>query len=105
MSMKRWFKDAREISEKHIKDKYGMSDLVGVMTGLVVLGVVGMVGLYILNEVSTIASITAGSQFATASSKVTSIIETGFGLMLIAVLALIAGVIIAYLTGAFGRSR
>jgi len=77
-------------------------NLTSLMTGIVIMGVVGIVGLYIMNEVDSIAQIDDSSTYYNASVKVESIVNTGFGLMLIAVLALIAGVIIAYLTGSFG---
>ena len=75
-------------------DKHGaVESLTGIATSLVILGVVGAVGVYIMNEVFTIAAVTGGSQFYTAMTKVVAIINTGFGLLVIAVLALIAGVI------------
>ena len=81
------------------------SSLTNLMTGIVIMGVVGIVGLYIMNEVDTIAQIGENSTYYNASTKVDNIVNTGFGLMLIAVLALIAGVIISYLTGGLGGSR
>lgn len=86
-------------------DKMGMENLVALGTSLVVLVVIGMVGVYISKEIHTIAAVTSGSVFYTASSKVINIMNTGWGLILIAVLALIAGLVIAYLTGAFGQGR
>ena len=72
-------------------DKHGaVESLTGIATSLVILGVVGAVGVYIMNEVFTIAAVTGGSQFYTAMTKVVAIINTGFGLLVIAVLALIS---------------
>lgn len=84
-------------SKKFAKDVSGMEDLTDLVIGLVVIGVVGYVGLYIMNEVYALTAITAGSVFYTASGSVIDIINTGFGLTVIAVLALVAGIIITYL--------
>ncbi len=91
------------------------SSLTNLMTGIVIMGVVGIVGLYIMNEVDSVAQVgytcdengtnCTYDTYYNASTKVDSIVNTGFGLMLIAVLALIAGVIISYLTGGLGGSK
>jgi len=92
-------------AEKFAKDVTGMEDLTNLVIGLVVIGVVGYVGLYIMNEVYTLTSITSASVFYTASMSVLDIINTGFGLTVIAVLALVAGIIITYLITGMGQAR
>jgi len=82
-------------------DRYGIANLTALGTGIVILVVIGMVGIYIASEIHNIAGITTGSVFYTASMKVINVMNTGWGLILIAVLALIAGIVIAYLTGGF----
>jgi len=96
---------AHQKVKEHKEGKRGTADLINFVTALVVLGVVGYVGIYIMNEIDTIAAVTAGSTFFTAAGKIVAIINTGFGLVLIAVLALIAGIIIAYLMGSFGGAQ
>ena len=101
--IKEFFVDRWNEQKVAYTDKHGaVESLTSIATALVILGVVGAVGVYIMNEVFTIAAVTSGSEFYTAMTKVVAIINTGFGLLVIAVLALIAGVIISYLTGAFG---
>lgn len=64
-------------------DRYGIENLIALGTGLVILVVIGMVGIYIASEVHTIAGITTGSVFYTASGKVINVMNTGWGLVLI----------------------
>lgn len=103
MDFKKWLLGTK-IGQMAV-DRYGIENLIALGTGLVILVVIGMVGIYIASEVHTIANITTGSVFYTASGKVINVMNTGWGLVLIAVLALIAGIVIAYLTGGFGPGR
>jgi hypothetical protein len=76
-----WMSQMKANGERWAIDKSGTTDLTTIATGLIILGVVGAVGIYIMNEVYQIAVITSGSQFYTASTKIIDIINTGFGLL------------------------
>ena len=76
-----WMSQMKANGERLAMDKTGTTDLTTIATGLIILGVVGAVGIYIMNEVYQIAVITSGSQFYTASTKIIDIINTGFGLL------------------------
>jgi len=88
--------------KEFINDKRGQMDATSIAITVVVLVVVAAIGVYIANEVYNIAAVTQGSAFYTASLKVPTIMSTTYGMLLILVIAAIAGTIIAYLLGAFG---
>ena len=80
-----------------------MENLTGIATAVVALVVISAIGVYIANQIYSIASVSTASEFYTASRQIPEIMNTSFQMLLIAVIALIAGLIIAYLLGAFGR--
>ena len=71
------------------------TDLAGLAMGIVTLVIIGAVGLYVASQIFDLVSITSGDSFYTASQTLTSITNTGFSMLLIAVVATLAGVVIA----------
>ncbi|RLJ06644.1 MAG: hypothetical protein DRP18_00175 [Candidatus Aenigmatarchaeota archaeon] len=104
--MKAKWEFAKAVAEKKVidflGDKRGQMDATSIAVTVVILVTVTAIGAYIANEIYTIAAVTSGSSFYTAAQKVPSIMNTSYGLLLILVIAAIAGVIITYLLGAFG---
>jgi len=96
------FEGLKKKANESLRDKHGIADLAAIATAIVTLVIVCAIGVYIANEVYNIASVTSGSAFYTASQKVPSLMSTSYSMLVIAVIAVIAGVIIAYLLGAFG---
>ena len=100
---------AKAVAEKKVMDflgdKRGQMDATSIAVTVVILVIVAAIGVYIANEIFSIASVTSGSSFYTASQKVPSIMNTSYSMILILVIAVIAGTIIYYLMGAFGRRR
>ena len=90
----------REFKEN---EKGDMENLTGIATAVVALVVISAIGVYIADKIYNIAGVESSSQFYTASTQIPTIMNTSFQMLLIAVIALIAGLIIAYLLGAFGR--
>ena len=70
-------------------------DMSALAMGIVMVIIVGAVGLYVASKIFSIAAITSGDSFYTASQTLTSIANTGFSMILIAVVATLAGVVIA----------
>ena len=94
----------RERVREFKEDERGdMENLTGIATAVVALVVISAIGVYIANQIYQIASVDSASEFYTASQQIPQIMNTSFQMLLIAVIALIAGLIIAYLLGAFGR--
>lgn len=76
-----------------------VDDVTGVGMALFILVVIGAVSVYVANEIYGIASVTSGSDFYTASQKVVSVMNTGWSMMLIVVIAILAGIIILAIRG------
>ena len=94
----------RERVREFKEDERGdMGNLTGIATAVVALVVISAIGVYIADKIYNIAGVESSSQFYTASTQIPTIMNTSFQMLLIAVIALIAGLIIAYLLGAFGR--
>ena len=104
--MKAKWEHAKAVAEKKVMDfladRRGQMDATSIAVTVVILVVVAAIGVYIANEIYNIAAVTQGSAFYTASAKVPTIMTTSYSMLLILVIAAIAGVIIAYLMGAFG---
>lgn len=103
--MKAKWEFAKAVAEKKVMDfigdRRGQMDATSIAVTVVVLVIVAAIGVYIANEVFSIAQVTSGSSFYTASQRVPSIMNSSYGLLLILVIAVISGTIIYYLLGAF----
>ncbi|RLJ04618.1 MAG: hypothetical protein DRP18_04480 [Candidatus Aenigmatarchaeota archaeon] len=103
------WKFAKAVAEKKVMDflgdRRGQMDAISIAVTVVVLVVVAAIGVYIANKIFSVAEVTSGSQFYTASQQVPSIMNTSYGLLLILVIAAISGAIIYYLVHAFGGMR
>jgi len=107
--MKAKWEFAKAVAEKKVMnflgDKRGVMDATSIAVTVVILVIVAAIGVYIANEIYNIAEVSTTSAFYVASQKVPAIMNTSYGLLLILVIAAIAGVIISYLLGAFGGAR
>jgi hypothetical protein len=107
MSVKDFFHGMKLYVHKRVyefkeNEKADMSNLTGIATAVVALVVIAAIGVYIADQIYSIANVSSSSAFYTASAQIPGIMNTSFQMLLIAVIALIAGLIIAYLLGAFG---
>jgi len=91
--------DARRFMEDHCGQVDALS---GIGLALFVLVVIGAVSIYVADEIYSIANVDATSQFYTASTKVVDVMNTGWAMMLIVVIAIMAGVIIWSIRGVQG---
>ena len=83
-------------------DVKAMAELQDVAMGIFFVVVIGIISVYVVNEIYSIAAITTGSLFYTALTKITAIMNTGWSMMVIVVIAVLAGLIIYYIRGGFG---
>lgn len=74
-----------------------MNAAVALVGGLVILGILGWVGLNIMEEVSDTTALTTGDTFYNASVDFTSAIETGFSWQKIIIIVVVAAVVITVL--------
>ena len=94
-------RDAAKFMENRLAQT---ANITGIAMAIFVLVVIGYVSIYVVNEIHGIAGITSGSVFFTASNKVISVMNTSWGMMLIVVIAVLAGVIIVAIKGGLGGS-
>ena len=95
---------AKADAHKFMEDKCGQAaNITALAMAIFVLVVIGYVSLYVVNEIHGIAGITSGSVFNTASEKVINVMNVSWGMMLIVVIAVLAGVIIVAIRGGLGR--
>ncbi|RLC69646.1 MAG: hypothetical protein DRI26_08705 [Chloroflexi bacterium] len=88
---------------RFIADHRAQTDaLSGIGLGLFILVVIGAVSIYVCDQIYDIADVDASSQFYTASTKVVDVMNTGWAMMLIVVIAIMAGVIIWAIRGVGG---
>jgi len=85
------------------KDRHGQNDMVAIATMIVSTVVVAIIGVYISAQVYGTANVDTSSPFHTAMSSAISIMNTTFPLLVVVAIAIIAGVIMAYLLGGFGE--
>jgi len=79
------------------------TDLPGVLLALVIAGVIGFVGVFVMSEVSSETSLTSGDPLYNASESMEGAIESAFSLVGIAFIVLILSVVIVYLYAVRGR--
>lgn len=91
----------KDTIEKFHKDVKAMAQLQDVAMGIFFVVVIGVISVYVVNEIYGIAAITSGSIFYTALVKITAIMNTGWSMMVIVVIAVLAGLIIYYIRGGF----
>ena len=80
------------------------SDSIGIVMMLVMLGVIGFVGLMIMDKVQDVAQLDSSSPFYNASTSMTDAIQTGFDLVPIIIIVAVAAIILTYLLGFWGRT-
>lgn len=78
-------------------------DLVGVMLTLVIAGVVGFVGLFVMSDTAEQTSLSEGDMFYNASQDLTQGVSGAFGQLGIVFTVIILTVIVSYLTLMRGR--
>jgi len=88
--------DARRFMQDHCAQ---LQDVTGVGMALFILVVIGAVSVYVASQIYDIASVDSSSEFYTASQKVVSVMNTGWAMMLIVVIAIMAGIIIYAIRG------
>lgn len=79
------------------------TDLPGVMLALIIAGVIGFIGVFVMSEVQGETSLESGDPLFNASESMESAIESAFGLVGIAFIVLILSVVIVYLYAVRGR--
>jgi len=95
----------KKFGKKIKEDTRGVMDAVNIAVTVVVLVVVSAIGVFIADKIYSVAEVTSSSAFYNASQQVPTIMNTSYSMLLILVIAVIAGVIIAYLIGGFGGRR
>ena len=73
---------------------FAMGMIVQLALVIVLVGIVSMVGIYILESVADKTALTASDTFFNAADNVTEAVETGFSFMEIIILAVVAGIVI-----------
>ena len=86
------------------KDKHGQNDMVWIATMIVSTVVVAIIGVYIASQVYSASNVTTSSPFYTSMQAAITIMNTTFPLLVVVAIAIIAGVIMAYLLGGFGAA-
>ncbi|HEX59163.1 MAG TPA: hypothetical protein ENF26_03330 [Methanomicrobia archaeon] len=86
------------------KDRHGQNDMVAIATMIVSTVVVAIIGVYIASQVYGASNVDTSSPFYTSMQAAITIMNTTFPLLVVVAIAIIAGVIMAYLLGGFGAA-
>lgn len=84
-------------------DRAQATDLPGVLLALVIAGVIGYIGIFVMSEVSSETALSSGDPLYNASENMDSAIDSAFSLVGIAFIVLILSVVIVYLYAVRGR--
>lgn len=76
------------------KNAFAMGTVVQLALVIVLVGIVSLVGVYILEKVSDKTALTATDTFYYSADNVTNAVETGFSFLEIIILAIVAGIVI-----------
>lgn len=84
-------------------DRGQATDLPGVLLALVIAGVIGYIGIFVMSEVSAETQLGENDSLYNASQNMDSAIDSAFSLVGIAFIVLILSVVIVYLYAVRGR--
>lgn len=84
-------------------DRAQAMDLPGVLLALVIAGVIGYIGIFVMSEVSSETQVGENDSLYNASEAMDSAIDSAFSLVGIAFIVLILSVVIVYLYAVRGR--
>lgn len=83
----------------------GMTDAVNIVLSLVVIGVAGAIGLFIMDRVSTTTGTPTNQAIRNASNSTFSTVDTGFSFVVILVIAFIGTIALGYIYGMLPGQR
>ena len=92
----------RALKEVLTHKSKGFNDMVMMASAIIATVVVAIIGVYIASQIYTTASLDTTSPFNTAMNAAINIMNSTFPLIVVVAIAIIAGVIMTYLLGAFG---
>lgn len=90
---------------RKLKEKRGVSDIVSLASAIIATVVVCVIGVYIASTIYDATSLSSDSPFNTAMNSAVNIMNSTFPLIVVVVVAIIAGIIMAHMLGAFGGRR
>ena len=100
--MKRLANFLRKVMTALAQKSKGYTDIVMIASAIIAVVVVAMIGVYISQQIYSAASVDTTSPFYTSMQSAINIMNTAFPLLVIVIVALVAGVIMTYLLGGFG---
>ena len=83
----------------------GLTDAVNIVLSLVVIGVAGAIGLFIMDRVSTTTGTPTNAAIRNASNSTFSTVDTGFSFVVILVIAFIGTIALGYIYGMLPNQR
>jgi len=95
----------RKVKEILTHKSKGFNDMVMIATAIVSTVVVAIIGVYISSQIYDVTQLSSSSPFNTAMNSAIKIMNTTFPLIIVVAIAIIAGIIMAYLLGGFGVGR
>ena len=100
--MKRLANFLRKVKAALTHKSRGYSDLVMIASAVITVVVVAIIGVYISQQIYQAANVDSSSPFYTSMQAAINIMDTSFPLLVVVVIAVVAGVIMTYLLGGFG---
>ena len=92
-----------KLKEK-LKDKRGVGDLISLASAIIATVVVCIIGVYITSKIYEQTELSTSSPFQTAMQGAVSIMNSTFPLLVVVIVALVAGVVMTYILGGFGAA-
>ena len=97
-----FLKNVRRAIKQVLSDRRGYNDMVYMASAIISTVVVAIIGVYISSQIYNTAQLDSSSPFNTAMNAAINIMNSTFPLIVVVAIAIIAGVIMTYLLGAFG---
>ena len=92
----------RKVAEILTRKSKGFNDMVYIATAIVSTVVVAIIGVYISAQIYQFTQLSTTSPFNTAMNAAINIMNSTFPLIVVVVIAIIAGIVMTYLLGGFG---
>ena len=82
-----------------VDESANMGDIIAIVIGIVVIGVAGAIGIFIMDKIVTVTGTPSNSALANSSTSLLNTIDTGFSFIVILLIAVVGAIAIGTISG------
>ena len=82
-----------------VDESANMGDIIAIVIGIVVIGIAGAIGIFIMDKIVTVTGTPINSALANSSTSLLNTIDTGFSFIVILLIAVVGAIAIGTISG------